>query len=92
MAETFSVIHFLRSLTFFFPEKNEFMIAFQKIKLSQMTIKRRTVELYLDIKKQLRVKLKTSIMGLFSIQLDESTDCSNQSQMVIFEGCLEERK
>ena len=61
-SNTFSSI-----INILFPEKNEFMTAFQKIKLSQMTIKRKTVELYLDIKKQLRKKLKTSIMGLFSI-------------------------
>ena len=37
-----------------------------------------------DIRSQLIVKLKSSAHGLFSIQLDESTDVSNISQLMVF--------
>lgn len=54
------------------------------ISLSNDTIKRRITEMADDISSQLISKLKTCLHGMFSIQLDESTDISNVSHLMVF--------
>ena len=54
------------------------------IPLSDDTIARRIRNMAQDIRTQLILEGKSSIHGLFSIQLDESTDESNFSQLMVF--------
>ena len=54
------------------------------IPLSDNTIARRIRNMAQDIRAQLILELNSSTHGLFSIQLDESTDVSNFSQLMVF--------
>ena len=56
----------------------------EALSLSDNTIQRRITEMANDISSQLISKLKSSLHGMFSIQLDESTDISNVSHLMVF--------
>ena len=56
----------------------------EAISLSNDTIRLRINEMADDITSQLISKLKSSLHGMFSIQLDESTDISNVSHLMVF--------
>ena len=56
----------------------------EALSLSDNTIQRRITEMADDISSQLISKLKSSLHGMFSIQLDESTDISNVSHLMVF--------
>ena len=47
-------------------------------------MERRTIELYLDVQRQVIKGIKNSKHGLFPLQFDESTDVSNNSQLILF--------
>uniref|UniRef100_UPI00358E3DDC zinc finger BED domain-containing protein 5-like n=1 Tax=Myxine glutinosa TaxID=7769 RepID=UPI00358E3DDC len=57
---------------------------FNKISLSNNTVQRRIADLSGDIKEQVIAEIKDAAFGLFSIQLDESTDVSSCSQLIAF--------
>ncbi|XP_035211130.1 protein ZBED8-like [Stegodyphus dumicola] len=54
----------------------------QKVPLSNDTIRLRINDMSFDIKNQLIYAIK--IAGLFSIQLDETTDVSNDAQLMVY--------
>ena len=56
----------------------------KKIKLSNDTVQRRTVEMANAISDQIKINVQTGLFGFFSIQLDETTDIENNSQMAVF--------
>ncbi|XP_064078518.1 protein FAM200C-like [Macrobrachium nipponense] len=65
----------------------------QQIALSDNTESRRIEEISIDIKEQVNKEIKD--VGLFALQLDESTDASSYSQLIVFtryahEGNLKE--
>ena len=56
----------------------------KKIPLSNDTVKRRIADLCGNIKEQVISEIKNSPIGLFSIQLDETTDVASCSQLLVF--------
>ncbi len=58
----------------------------QQICLSNDTVKRRINEMSDDIKEKVIQKTKSSLTGMFAIQLDESTDVSSCAQLLVFVG------
>uniref|UniRef100_UPI00358F884D protein FAM200C-like n=1 Tax=Myxine glutinosa TaxID=7769 RepID=UPI00358F884D len=57
---------------------------FNKTSLSNNTVQRRIADLSSDITGQVIAEIKDAAFGLFSIQLDESTDVSSCSQLLAF--------
>ncbi|XP_068223303.1 protein FAM200C-like [Palaemon carinicauda] len=55
-----------------------------KVPLSNSTVQRRMSDIATDIKDQVVPEIKSSTFGLFSIQLDESTDVASCSQLMVF--------
>lgn len=62
----------------------------EKVPLSNNTISRRINEMSIDIESTLIQKIKDS--EIFSIQVDESTDCSNCAQLMVFVRICEEKE
>ena len=56
----------------------------EALSLSDNTIQHCITEMANDISSQLISKLKSSLHGMFSIQLDKSTDISNVSHLMVF--------
>ena len=56
----------------------------KEIPLSNDTVKRRIADLSDNIKEQVISEIKNSPFGLFSIQLDETTDVASCSQLLVF--------
>ena len=56
----------------------------KQIPLSNDTVNRRIAKLSANIKEQVISKLKNSPFGMFSIQLDETTDVASCSQLLVF--------
>ena len=56
----------------------------QQIALSDTTVARRIEEMSKDIKDQVTSEIKAAQFGLFALQLDESTDVSSCSQLLVF--------
>ena len=56
----------------------------QQIPLSNDTVNRRIAKLSANIKEQVISELKNSSFGMFSIQLDETTDVASCSQLLVF--------
>ncbi|XP_067943128.1 protein FAM200C-like [Watersipora subatra] len=54
------------------------------ISLSNNTIQRRITEMSENINKQLVEEIRNALFGLFSIQLDESTDVESCAQLLVF--------
>ena len=54
------------------------------ISLSKNTVQRRKADMSTDIKEQVVEKIRSASFGLFSIQLDESTDVESCSRLVAF--------
>lgn len=54
------------------------------IPLSNNSVQRRIVEMSEDIKAQVVEEIKSAAFGLFSLQLDESTDVASCSQLLVF--------
>ncbi|XP_076365923.1 protein FAM200C-like [Tachypleus tridentatus] len=54
----------------------------QQVSLSNNTIQRRISKMSIDVKEQVLIEIKSS--PLFSFQLDESTDVSSCSQLLVF--------
>ena len=54
----------------------------QQVSLSNNTIQRRIFKMSMDVKEQIFTKINAS--PLFSFQLDESTDVSSCSQLLVF--------
>ena len=52
--------------------------------LSNSTVQGRKGDMVSDIKDQVVQEIKSSEFGLFSIQLDESTDVTSCSQLMVF--------
>ena len=52
--------------------------------MSNNTIKRRITDMFIDILCQIIQELKEIPAGLFSIQLDETTDETNFSQLLVY--------
>ena len=57
---------------------------FNTVPLSNSTVQRRIVEMADDIKQQVVEELRSTPLGLFSIQLDESTDVAGCAQLLVF--------
>ena len=57
---------------------------FQQIPLSNNSIQRRIADLSDNIKKQVIAEIKNSQLGLFSIQIDETTDVVFCFQLLVF--------
>uniref|UniRef100_UPI00358ED38C zinc finger BED domain-containing protein 5-like n=1 Tax=Myxine glutinosa TaxID=7769 RepID=UPI00358ED38C len=57
---------------------------FNQTTLSNNTVQRRIADLSSDIKEQVIAEIKDAAFGLFSIQLNESTDVSSCSQLLAF--------
>ncbi|XP_068234241.1 protein FAM200C-like [Palaemon carinicauda] len=55
-----------------------------QVPLSNTTVTRRISDMATDIKDQVVQEIKSSAFGLFSIQLDESTDVASCSQLMMF--------
>ena len=55
-----------------------------KISFSNNTVKRRIADLSVNIEEQVISETKNSPFGLFSIQLDETTDVASCSQLLVF--------
>ena len=72
----------------FFGIKDSYLM--DKIPLSNNTMASRTIELADDIISQILHKVKNSFNGLFSIQLDESTDIDSKAQLSGFVRWCEE--
>ncbi|XP_044306557.1 general transcription factor II-I repeat domain-containing protein 2-like isoform X2 [Varanus komodoensis] len=64
-----------------FPNKKEIMVAIQKLQLSGNTITRRIQCISSDLENQLQSDLQKCLW--FSLQLDESTDMTDTSQLAI---------
>ena len=54
------------------------------VSLSNSTIQRRIEDMAADIRDQVVQEIKSAAFGLFSIQLDESTDVASCSQLMVF--------
>ena len=63
------------------PESEKKLI---EISLSNDTVMRRIADLSVNIKEQVISEIKTSPLGLFSIQLDETTDVTSCCQLLVF--------
>ena len=63
---------------------NEMKKRIAAVPLSNSTIQRRISDMATDIKDQVVQEIKSSAFGLFSIQLDESTDVASCSQLMVF--------
>ena len=55
------------------------------VSLSNRTIQRKIEDMAADIRDQVVQEIKSAAFGLFSIQLDESTDVASCSQLMVFE-------
>ncbi len=54
----------------------------------QTTVKRRNNEMSDDVKEKVIQKIKSSPTGMFTIQLDESTDVNSCTQLLVFVRCI----
>lgn len=54
------------------------------VSLSDNTVQRRIADMSVDIKDQVVSEIKAAKFGIFSIQLDESTDVSSCAQLLVF--------
>ena len=54
------------------------------LSVSNNTIKRRITDMSMDILCQIVQEIKETPAGLFSIQLDETTDVTNFSQLLVY--------
>jgi len=53
-------------------------------------VQQRIPDLAKDIKEQVIFEIRSALLGLFSIQLDESTDVSSRSQLLTFVRYIKE--
>ena len=58
------------------------------VSLFNSTIQRRIEDMAADIRDQVVQEIKSAAFGLFSIQLDESTDVASCSQLMVFVKCV----
>ncbi|XP_068205248.1 protein FAM200A-like [Palaemon carinicauda] len=63
---------------------NEMKKNIAQVPLSNSTVQRSISDMATDIKDQVVQEIKSSTFGLFSIQLDESTDVASCSQLMVF--------
>ena len=54
------------------------------LSLSNITVNRRIIDMSEDVKLQIVAEMKAAPLGIFSIQLDESTDVSSCAQLICF--------
>ena len=54
------------------------------LSLSNNTVQRRIADMSLDILTQVVNEIKTSPLGLFTLQVDESTDVANLPQLLVY--------
>ncbi|XP_070270292.1 LOW QUALITY PROTEIN: protein FAM200C [Myotis yumanensis] len=63
---------------------DEFVTKLSAISLSNDTVCRKTDEMYADILDQVIQEIKSAPLPIFNIQLDESTDVANCSQLLVY--------
>jgi hypothetical protein len=63
---------------------SDYLIKLQPLSLSNDTIRRRIQDMAYDILSQVVLEIKSCPSGMFSIQLDESTDVTNLAQLLVY--------
>ncbi|KAL6046540.1 hypothetical protein STEG23_018200 [Scotinomys teguina] len=63
---------------------DEFVTRLNTVSLSNDTVRRRIDDMSVDILSQVIEEIKSSPLPIFSIQLDESTDVANCSQLLVY--------
>jgi hypothetical protein len=63
---------------------SDYLIKLQPLSLSNDTIWRRIQDIAYDILSQVVDEIKSCPNGMFSIQLDESTDVTNLAQLLVY--------
>jgi hypothetical protein len=63
---------------------SNYLIKLQPLSLSNDTIRRRIQDMAYDILSQVVDEIKSCPNGMFSIQLDESTDVTHLAQLLVY--------
>jgi hypothetical protein len=63
---------------------SDYLIKLQPLSLSNDTIRRRIQNMAYDILSQVVDEIKSCRNGMFSIQLDESTDVTHLAQLLVY--------